>query len=391
MPLAVYALTAGAFGIGLTEFVIMGLLLEVGRDLGVPLATAGLLISGYALGVVVGAPSLTLATRRWPRKRVLLLTMALFVLGNAACALAPDYPLLMAARVLAALAHGTFFGVGAVVAGGLAGGGRRATAIAVMFTGLTLATVVGVPLGTWIGQACGWRATFWLVTGIGLAAFAIVALLVPRPGEPAAGGALLAELAGLARPAVLLGLATTVLGYAGVFMVFTYVAPLLTRVVGLPPAAISPVLLLFGGGLIVGNLLGGRLADRRLRRTLVGSLLALAAVLACLQLGLGSPWAAVPLVGLLGAAAFATVPPLQAWVIANGGAAGESVASSVNIAAFNLGNALGAWLGGLAIEAGPGLAGLPLAAAALPLAALVPAFASLRAADLSTACRRVTT
>ncbi|MFP2932936.1 MFS transporter [Pyxidicoccus sp. 3LG] len=180
MPLALYALTAGAFGIGVTEFVIMGLLLDVGGDLGVSISAAGLLISGYALGVVVGAPLMTTLTGRWPRKQVLLGLMVIFTLGNAACALAPTYSLLMAARVLTAFAHGTFFGVGSVVATGLVAPERRASAIAVMFTGLTVANILGVPFGTWLGQSMGWRATFWAVTVVGVAALAVIALFVPR-------------------------------------------------------------------------------------------------------------------------------------------------------------------------------------------------------------------
>ncbi len=380
MPPAVYALTAGAFGIGVTEFVIMGLLLEVSADLDVSVAAAGLLISGYALGVVIGAPALTLATRRWPRKRALVALMAIFTVGNVACAVATSYEMLMAARILTAIAHGTFFGVGAVVAADLAGERKRASAIAVMFTGLTLATVLGVPVGTWIGQALGWRATFWAVTAIGVAAVAIIEWLVPQTVDRPDRVDPLSELRALVRPSVLLGLSTTVLGYAAVFMVFTYIAPLLTRVSGLPEVAISPTLLLFGAGLVVGNLLGGWLADARLRATVLGCLLVLAVLLAAMNAAIRDPIAAVIFVGLFGMAAFATVPPLQAWVMSNATGAGESLASSVNIAAFNLGNALGAWLGGLVIEHGPGLAVLPLAAALIPVLAFPVALTSMRVA-----------
>ncbi len=180
MPLALYALTAGAFGIGVTEFVIMGLLLQVSADLGVSISAAGLLISGYALGVVIGAPIMTIATSRWPRKTVLLVLMGVFTVGNAACALAPDYWTLMAARVLTSFAHGTFFGVGSVVATSLVAPNKKASAIAVMFTGLTVANILGVPFGTWLGQNFGWRATFWAVTAVGIVALAIVAMLVPQ-------------------------------------------------------------------------------------------------------------------------------------------------------------------------------------------------------------------
>lgn len=373
MPLALYALTVGAFGIGVTEFVIMGLLLEVSRDLGVGIAAAGLLISGYALGVVVGAPLLTAATGRLPRKRVLLGLMALFTLGNLACAVAPSYGVLMAARVLTALAHGTFFGVGSVVATGLVAPERRASAIAVMFTGLTVANVVGVPFGTWLGQEYGWRATFWAVSAVGLAAMAVVAALVPRTAGAPEAGSWRDDLRAVARGPVLGGFVITVFGFAGVFAVFTYVAPMLTRIAGFADAAVSPILLAFGGGLVVGNLWGGRLADRDLGRAMLLTLAALAAVLAAMPFALQARWSAVAAVGLLGAAGFATVAPLQAWVLERAGSAAKSLASSFNIAAFNLGNALGAWAGGAVIDHGPGLAAVPFAAALFPLAALAVA------------------
>lgn len=373
MPLALYALTAGAFGIGVTEFVIMGLLLEVSADLGVTIAAAGLLISGYALGVVVGAPVLTVASARLPRKTVLMALMVIFVAGNTACALAPSYGVLMAARVLTAFAHGTFFGVGSVVATRLVAADRKASAIAVMFTGLTIATILGVPLGTFIGQHLGWRATFWAVAGIGLVALAIIAALVPRDDSQIEASDWRADLAAILKRPVLLGLATTVLGYAGVFAVFTYIAPMLTRISGFTEAAVSPILLVFGGGLVAGNLLGGKLADRRLVPTVFASLIALGVVLMLMAPGLASPFAAVVLVGLLGAAAFSTVAPLQMWVLSKTEGAGQSLASSFNIAAFNLGNAIGAWAGGLVIDHGPGLAAVPLAAALFPLAALLVA------------------
>jgi len=224
MPLALYALTAGAFGIGVTEFVIMGLLPEVGTAFGVTLQTAGWLISGYALGVVAGAPLLTAMTGSWSRKTVLLSLMVIFTLGNAACALAPNYALLMAARVLTALAHGTFFGVGSVVATGLVARDKQASAIALMFTGLTAANILGVPFGTWLGQAFGWRATFWAVSTVGVIALVVIALFVPRSRTAPEAVDWRADLAAMARRPVLLGLLTTVLGFAGVFAVFTYIA-----------------------------------------------------------------------------------------------------------------------------------------------------------------------
>jgi MFS transporter, DHA1 family, inner membrane transport protein len=370
MPLALYALTVGAFGIGVTEFVIMGLLLEIGADLHVSIAAAGLLITGYALGVVAGAPLLTTLTSRWSRKTVLIGLMAIFTLGNAACALAPDYGFLMAARVLTALAHGTFFGVGSVVATGLVAPERRASAIAAMFTGLTVANILGVPFGTWLGQQFGWRATFWAVTVIGIAALAVIAFAIPKDKAPTEAGDWRADLIAMTRRPVLLGLATTVLGFGGVFAVFTYIAPMLTQITGFADSAVSPILLVFGGGLVVGNLLGGRLADRALLATVFGSLAALTVVLGLMTFAMHDRVTAIAFVGLLGATGFATVAPLQMWVMEKTHGAGQSLASSFNIAAFNLGNALGAWVGGVVIERGAGLTAVPLVAALLPLAAV---------------------
>ncbi|MCR0981640.1 MFS transporter [Roseomonas populi] len=373
MPLALYALTVGAFGIGVTEFVIMGLLVEVGGDLGVSLASAGLLISGYALGVVVGAPILTTVTARWPRKATLLGLMVIFTVGNLACALAPDYTTLMAARILTAFAHGTFFGVGSVVATGLVAPDRRASAIATMFTGLTVANILGVPAGTWLGQHLGWRATFWAVTIVGLAAIAVIARFIPKEDGAPEPSDWRADMRAMARGPVLLALLTTVLGFGGVFAVFTYIAPMLTQLAGFSDAAVSPILLVLGAGLVVGNIVGGRVADRNLPLALLGSLAALAAVLAAMAPAMHSQVATVVIAALLGAAGFATVAPLQIWVLRKAEGAGQSLASSLNIAAFNLGNALGAWAGGLAIDYGLGLGALPWVALAFPVAAILAA------------------
>jgi len=378
MPAAVLALTAGAFGIGTTEFLIMGLLLQVAADMQVSVSAAGLLISGYALGVFVGAPILTLATRRMPRKAVLLSLMAIFTFGNAACALAPDYGLLMAARILTSLAHGTFFGVGSVVATSLVTEDKRASAIATMFIGLTVATLLGVPFGAWFGLMLGWRAAFWAVTAIGVVAFAVLIVLVPGDvGGNEKATSLREELAAVGRPQVLLGLAMTVFGFAGLFVVVTYVQPILTRLTGFSEAAVSPILLVFGVGLSIGNVAGGRLADRGLGRALIGTLAALALVLVALAAVLSIKGLAVAFIFLLGIAAFATVAPLQLRVLEAAGAEGRTLASSLNIAAFNLGNALGAWAGGLTIDHGLGLAALPLVAAAITVAGLLLSLWSL--------------
>lgn len=379
MPAAVLALTAGAFGIGTTEFIIMGLLLQVAADMHVSVPVAGLLISGYALGVFVGAPVLTLATRRMPRKTVLLALMAIFTIGNAACALAPNYELLMAARVLTSLAHGTFFGVGSVVATSLVAEDKRASAISTMFIGLTVATLLGVPFGAWFGLMLGWRAAFWAVTVIGVVAFAVVAALVPgHVGNGDKPISLAEEVSVLGRPQVLLGLAMTVFGFAGLFVVITYVQPILTRFTGFSEAAVSPILLVFGVGLAIGNVAGGKLADRGLARALIGTLAALATVLLGLAAVLSIKLLAIALILLLGIAAFATVAPLQLRVLEAAGSSGRTLASSLNIAAFNLGNALGAWAGGLTIDRGLGLSALPLVAAGITAVGLVLALWSLR-------------
>jgi len=377
-PLALYALTAGAFGIGTTEFVIMGLLLQVAADLHVSIAAAGLLITGYALGVFVGAPLLTAATSRLHRKTALVALMLIFTVGNLASALAPNYTVLMIARVITSLAHGTFFGVGAVVATGLVAEDRKASAISIMFTGLTVATLLGVPAGAWLGHAYGWRATFWAVTAIGVVATAIIALLVPSDRSDTAPVLFLEELRGIAKLQVLLGLLMTVLGFAGVFTVFTYIQAILTGVTGFADSSVSPILLVFGGGLVVGNLLGGRLADRKLTPTLLGSLIALAIVLGAMTFALHSKPAMIVFTGLLGIAAFATVAPLQLRVLQKAAGSGQSLASSFNIAAFNLGNAIGAWLGGVVITHGPGMTAVTWVAALVTISGLMVALVSVR-------------
>jgi DHA1 family inner membrane transport protein len=356
MPVSLLALAAGAFGIGTTEFIIMGLLTQVSQDLRISIPTAGTLISGYAVGVAVGAPLLTLATRRWPRKQLLLALMGIFIAGNAAAALAPGYGALMAARVLTSLTHGTFFGVGAVVATGLVPPEKRASAIALMFSGLTLATLLGVPAGAWIGQHFGWRM-----------AFAAVAATPLRQ-----------ELAVLARAQVWLGLGVTVFGFAGLFALYTYVEPLLTQITRMGDGLVAATLLLFGAGLAAGNLLGGRLADRGVVRALLLTIAALMAVLIAGRWAFGHSALAMAYVVLLGTVAFATVAPMQMRVLQQAGPHGATLASSLNIAAFNLGNALGAWVGGLVLAGGLGLTALAWAGAGLTAIGLLLAGWSAR-------------
>lgn len=381
MPIALLALTAGAFGIGTTEFIIMGLLLQVASDLHVSVAAAGMLVSGYAIGVVVGAPVLTILTRSMPRRAVLVGLMVIFTFGNAACALAPTYGLLMAARVVTALAHGTFFGVGAVVATALVPSARRASAIATMFTGLTAATLLGVPAGAWLGLDYGWRAAFWAVAVIGVIATAVLLVFLPRQDGPRQAVPIRQELRAVVRTPLLLALLITVLGFSGMMTVFTYIQPMLIRVSGFSQASVSLILLVFGLGLAIGNVMGGKLADRGLSATLVGSLTLLALVLAAMRLAMPSPAGAILLVFLLGAASFGTVAPLQLYVLQKAGAAGQGLASSLNIAAFNLGNALGAWLGAVVIGTSFGLPAIPLVAAGVTALGLILALVSLRLGD----------
>ena len=390
MPIALYALTVGAFGIGVTEFVIMGLLLQVSADLGISVPLAGLLMTGYALGVFVGAPVLTIATRSLPRKTTLLVLMAIFTLGNLAAALSPSFGWLMAARIVTALAHGTFFGVGSLVATSLVAPERKASAIALMFTGLTLATLLGVPFGSWLGLAFGWRSTFWAVTAIGLVALVVLAVFVPADRERVVPGSLAEEFKVLARPQVQLGLIMTVLGFGGIFAVFTFIQPILVQLAGFSEAAVSPILLVFGGGLVVGNLLGGRWADRKLAPALIGSVALLTVAMFASGFAFHSQIGAVVAAFVLGAAAFATVAPLQVWVLQQAGGAGQGLASSLNIAAFNLGNAFGAWLGGAVITQGLGYGAIAPVAAVVPLLALGLAVFAVslerRAARLAPAC-----
>ena len=377
MRAALYALPPGSFGIGCAEFVMMGLLLQVAADLHVSIAAAGMLVSGYALGVFAGAPVLTLLSRRMPRKAVLMGLMAIYTIGNAACALAPDYTTLMIARVVTSLTHGTFFGVGAVVATGLVAEDRKASAISIMFAGLTLATLLGMPAGAWLGLHLGWRSTFWAMSAVGVVSFLIIPALVPRSRDDSAPVPLRSELATIVRPQVLLGLLMTMLGFAGVFVVITFIQPLLTQVSGFTDAAVSPILLVFGGGMVVGNLLGGRLADSRATPALLATLAALAIVLGVMSFVLHNPVAMVAFVGVLGIAAFATVSPLQLRVLRFAQGPGQNLASSFNIAAFNLGNAMGAWLGGVVIDRGPGLSSLTWVAATVTVSGLLVALWSV--------------
>ncbi|GAA3000215.1 MFS transporter [Streptomyces drozdowiczii] len=371
MPLALLALAIGAFGIGTTEFVVMGLLPEVAAEFQVSIPAAGFLATGYALGVVLGAPLMTVLGTKVSRKRMLMILMGLFIIGNVVTAAAPVFEVMVVGRVIASLAHGAFFGIGAVVAADLVAPERKAGAIALMFTGLTVANVVGVPMGTYIGQNAGWRSTFYVVAGLGVLGLLGVARLVPE--QPRADGVRLRqEIAAFRNVQVLLAMAMTVLGFGGVFAAITYITPMMTEIAGFSASAVTWLLVLFGLGMVGGNLAGGRFADRHPTLLLRVSLGGLALVLALFTLTAHNKIAAAVTLVLIGAFGFATVPPLQKRVLDQAVDA-PTLASAMNIGAFNLGNALSAWLGGIVIGAGlgytaPNWVGAALAASALVLA-----------------------
>lgn len=370
MPLGLIALALGSFGIGLTEFVIMGLLPEVAADYGVSESTAGWLISGYALSVVIGALGLTAATTRLDRKHVLLGLVVLFVLGNVITAAAPTYAVAMAGRIVAALCHGAFFGIGSVVASSLVTPEKKAGAVAIMFTGLTAANVLGVPFGTFLGQQAGWHATFWAIAAIGVVALIGIAVLVPDLTTEAPAVHLRHELLAFRSGQVWFSLAITILAYGGMFGAFTYIAYTLTEVSGFATSTVPWLLVLFGAGLVVGNTVGGRLADRSIDGTLVAVVAALTVLLVGFALVAGSQPLTVVALFLMGALGFATVPALQSRVMAYAGQA-PTLASGANIGAFNAGNALGAWAGGVGIAAGLGYASPIWIGAAITAAGLL--------------------
>ncbi|MEX3983472.1 MFS transporter [Paraburkholderia sp. EG287A] len=368
MPLPLLALAVAAFGIGTTEFVIMGLLPDVARDLSVSIPAAGMLVSAYALGVTIGAPIVAIAIANVPRKQALMRLIGIFIVGNLLCALAPNYSILMAARIVTAFCHGAFFGIGSVVAAGLVAPNRRAQAIALMFTGLTLANVLGVPLGTALGQIAGWRTTFWAVTAIGILAAAALQVCLPAKIEMQKAS-LVHEFGVLKNPQVLMVLGMSVLASASLFAVFTYITPILEDVTGFSPHEVTFVLLLFGLGLTVGSTLGGKLADWKLMRSLLTFLAMIAVVLAAFSLTMHDPIAAMATIFVWGILAFAIVPPLQILIV-NRASDAPNLASTLNQGAFNLGNAGGAWIGGVAISAGAPLTALPWVGVATAFAAL---------------------
>lgn len=353
MPIALLALTLSAFAIGTTEFMIVGLLPTVAADLSISIPSAGLLVSLYALGVAIGAPVLTALTGKLPRKALLLALMALFTAGNLLAWQAPRYETLVAARILTGLAHGVFFSIGSTIATGLVPREKAASAIAIMFTGLTVALVTGVPLGTFIGQHFGWRETFLAVSVLGVVAFIGSAVFVPRHIAHTPPASLAQQAQVLVEPRLLLVYAKTAIGYGGTFIPFTFLAPILTDISGFSASAVGWVMLVYGASVAVGNLWGGKLADRLGPIPALRIIFALlAAVLLLLQFTAPHPWLAVGTVLLWGAVAFGNVPGLQVYVVKQAERftpQAVDVASGLNIAAFNLGIAGAAWAGGLIV------------------------------------------
>jgi MFS transporter, DHA1 family, inner membrane transport protein len=370
------ALSVGAFGIGVTEFAPMGLLPVIATDLGVSIPTAGLLISAYAFGVVIGAPLMTLTTGRVPRRTLLIALAGIFTAGNLLAAVSDSYGMLLAARILTSFNHGAFFGVGSVVAASLVPPERRAGAVAGMFMGLTIANVVGVPLATWAGEHLGWRASFWGIAGLG--GVTMAALRVALPAFPAAqGGNAVAELRVLTRGPVLGALGLTVVGASAMFTVFTYITPILQEATRASLGFVTAMLMTYGVGLTVGNWLGGRFADRSVDRTLIVTLASLTVILVAFGILMPFKVPTAILVFLWGVASFALVPPLQVRVM-HAAADAPNLASAMNIGAFNLGNAIGAALGGGVIAVGLGYPAVALAGATTSVVGLVAVIISVR-------------
>jgi DHA1 family inner membrane transport protein len=347
------ALAIGGFGIGTGEFVMMGLLPNVAGNFGISIPRAGHVISAYALGVVVGAPLIAVIAARWPRHRLLLALMAFFAFGNFTSALAPTYASLIAVRFLAGLPHGAYFGVASLVAASLVPANERARAIGRMMLGLTGATLAGVPLATWIGQTFGWRAAYALVGAIGMLTCVLISRCVPRAG-PVEGASPARELSALSRKQVWLTLGIGSVGFGGLFCVYSYITPTLTQVAGLPVRYVPFVLAVFGGGMILGNLIGSWLADRALIRTIGALLIWNAVVLGSFSLAAPRAWMATVVVLLVGTGV-AIVPALQIRLMDVAEDA-QTLAAALNHSAFNIANALGAWLGGIAIAGGLGWA-----------------------------------
>lgn len=362
------ALSMGGFGIGTTEFVAMGLLPEIARGFDISEPAAGHVISAYALGVVVGAPTIAALTARVPRKTLLLGLMVAFTLGNALSVFAPNQPMLIAARFIAGLPHGAYFGVAALVAAELAGAGNRAKAVARVMLGLSVANVIGVPLASLVGQHYGWRSAFVIVAVLGLCTIAALARWLPAMRSMPASSPR-AELGALRSTQVWLTLAVGMVGFGGMFAVYTYISTTLTDVAGLPLVLVPLGLMVYGLGMVLGNLVGGAIADRALIPGMFAMLAVVAAVLALFVIAVRNPYSALAMVFLVGASGAALVPALQTRLM-DVAAGAQNLAASLNHAALNVANAGGAWLGGLVIAAGLGYTAPAAVGSGLALAGL---------------------
>ena len=367
--LPLLALTIGAFGIGTTEFGPMGMLPTIADGVSVSVPSAGLLVSAYAVGVMLGAPVMTLLLSRWPRRKALMALMAIFTLGNLLSAVAPGYASLMVARVITSLNHGAFFGIGAVVAASLVPREKQASAVSLMFAGLTVANIGGVPAAARLSQAVGWRESFAAIAALGLVSMIALRLALPT-GSPGTAPNLRAELKVLTRPLVIKGLLTTVLSSGAMFALYTYINPALKLFTEASPMFITGMLALTGVGFTVGNSIGGKLADRSIEKTVIGFLVLEAASLAAFPFLAGTPLGAALALFVWSTAAFALVPPIQMRVM-RAAVEAPGLASSVNIGAFNLGNAIGAAMGAAVLSAGMGYAAVMFGGAALALLALL--------------------
>jgi MFS transporter, DHA1 family, inner membrane transport protein len=375
MQKSILALTTAAFGIGTTEFIIMGLLPDLARDFRVSIPRAGILVSGYALSVTLGSPLVALAMSRMERKKSLVLLMGIFVLGNLLCAIAPTFGLMLAARIATALCHGAFFGTGSIVAANLVPKNQRVQAITLMFSGLTLANVVGVPAGTAIGHAIGWRWTFVCIAPIGVAAMIGILALVPKmAAQPVA---IAHEFRTVLKPKVQLVLALSTISSTSLFAVYTYIAPMLLTVTHVSPRAVTWILVLFGVGITIGNIIGGKLGDWKQMATVLYGCTAV--LIALLIMPMAEPYigAIGGLVLLWGGLHFLAIAPLQARIVEKARNA-PNLASTLNQGAFNMGNALGASLGGLALTMGYGYRKLPLFGAAIMAVVIVLCFVAIR-------------
>ncbi len=373
--LPLLSLAVSAFSVATSELMMMGLLPELANSLDVSIPQAGLLVTGYAVGVVIAAPIMAILTKRLARKRTLLGLLLIFVLGNVLCALAPSYGVLLSARVFTAFCHAAFFGIAAVVAADITPADARATAVAVVFSGATIATILGVPIGTAVGRSFGWQSAFWMVAAMGVLAAGALAAWLPKE-VPIHSVELHRELVAMGDRKVIMALLISGFAWAGLFAVFTFISPILAEVSGAAEEAIVWVLLIFGIGMTIGNFIGGWLADWRLMPSIIGMIAAVAVMLVVVAAFLHSVFLAVAALVFWGLLVFALAPALQFWVVKEAKDA-PNIASTINQASFHLGAAAGAWLSASALYFGVAYDHLPWIGELLTIVALAIAIAAL--------------